>query len=313
MTLNLLLAPRLGWTAHCATLALVTAFGFASPARAAIDDMDDDEVEGGDEAAPSADEGGTAEPEEGDADAKSEAPGAAATGTALAADAWDRDALQFEAGARGRVMVVPKFLINAFGVEGGADLVVGGVGAEAGISQGPFEGLLGIWYAGYNTGQIPFKGPTDPPQGWEMIQSNLGMLYITADLMFRGKIARDWQWFVGGGLGVGIVTGTLKRNETYWSTPGGVAGDPYTQLALCSGPGMSAPGVPNTLECPGPIDANNRYDIVTGQSSDAWPVYPWLTYQMGVRYQPVKNFIARLDLGAGSSGFWFGIGADYGL
>jgi hypothetical protein len=34
---------------------------------------------------------------------------------------------------------------------------------------------------------------------------------------------------------------------------------------------------------------------------------------MGVRYQPIKQFIGRLDLGVGSSGFWLGLGADYGI
>jgi hypothetical protein len=32
-----------------------------------------------------------------------------------------------------------------------------------------------------------------------------------------------------------------------------------------------------------------------------------------LRWSPHRNFIGRLDLGAGSSGFWFGIGADYGI
>jgi hypothetical protein len=279
----------------------------AEPAQAELDDM-------GDEAEPS-DE--TADAEEGTSEESAEATPApeespasstADTGEALAAKSWDPDELQFEVGARGRVMVVPKFLINAFRVDGATDLVVGGIGAEGGISQGSFEGLLGVWYAGYNTAQVPFKGPNDGEQGWEMIKSNLGMLYITTDLLFRGKIAKDWRWFVGAGLGVGVVTGSLQRNETYWATPGGVPGNPYTQLALCNGPGATP-----FEECPGPLNNDNRYDIVTNQTSPAWSIYPWVTYQMGVRYQPIKQFIGRLDLGVGSSGFWLGLGADYGI
>jgi hypothetical protein len=42
-------------------------------------------------------------------------------------------------------------------------------------------------------------------------------------------------------------------------------------------------------------------------------VFPWLALQTGIRYKPHRNFAARLDLGVGTSGFFFGLGADYGL
>lgn len=280
-------------------------------AAAALEDMGDEE-EAAEASEGTETEGTEGEGVEGDSAEKTEATPAAEPGDELGKKAWDRDAMQFEVGARGRLMVVPKFLINAFGVEGADTIAVGAIGGEAGIAQGPFEGLLGVWYAGYNTGQMPFKGPTDPPEGWEMIKSNLGMLYITADVMFRGKIATDWHWYVGGGLGVGVVTGTLQRNETYWNVAPGTPGpyDPYTQLALCPLPvGYGTP------ECPGPINNDNRYDLASNPqtSSPVWPVYPWLTYQMGVRYQPMKHLITRLDLGVGSSGFWLGLAVDYGI
>lgn len=224
---------------------------------------------------------------------------------------WDPNELQFAVGVRSRLLVVPKFLINAFKVEGGQDIVIGGIGAEGGIAKGNFEGLLGIWYAGYKAGPMPFKGPTDGPEAWEIIQSNLGMLYLTADLLFRGEIARGWHWYFGGGAGLGIVTGNLQRQEAYWVAPASpqFPGDPYTQLAPCPGTG----GPPDPNQCPlGPTD-DNRYDFTTGQTSPVWPVYPWLTMQMGARYQPTKHLITRLDLGVGSSGFWLGLAVDYGL
>jgi hypothetical protein len=42
-------------------------------------------------------------------------------------------------------------------------------------------------------------------------------------------------------------------------------------------------------------------------------VYPWLNFQIGIKYQPVDEFVARFELGLGSSGFWMGLGADYAL
>jgi len=42
-------------------------------------------------------------------------------------------------------------------------------------------------------------------------------------------------------------------------------------------------------------------------------LFPWLVVQTGLRYKPHRNFVGRLDLGFGTSGFFFGLGADYGL
>ena len=42
-------------------------------------------------------------------------------------------------------------------------------------------------------------------------------------------------------------------------------------------------------------------------------IFPWLVLQTGLRYKPHRNFVARLDAGFGTSGFFLGLGADYGL
>jgi hypothetical protein len=35
--------------------------------------------------------------------------------------------------------------------------------------------------------------------------------------------------------------------------------------------------------------------------------------QTGFRYKPSKKFVGRLDAGFGTSGFFIGLGGDYGL
>jgi hypothetical protein len=42
-------------------------------------------------------------------------------------------------------------------------------------------------------------------------------------------------------------------------------------------------------------------------------LFPWFVLQTGLRYKPHKNFAARLDAGFGTSGFFLGLGLDYGL
>jgi hypothetical protein len=134
------------------------------------------------------------------------------------------------------------------------------------------------------------------------------MWYLTVDAMWDHKIVDKWSANLGIGAGLGIVAGELRRNEAYQTpngqTPDVAADKDWPDLSLCDGPLN-----PNGTECP----ADGNYDIAQGGSSDRWPVYPWLNFQVGLRYQPVDEFVARLEMGLGSSGFWIGLGADYSL
>jgi hypothetical protein len=42
-------------------------------------------------------------------------------------------------------------------------------------------------------------------------------------------------------------------------------------------------------------------------------LFPWFVLQTGLRYKPHRNFAMRFDAGFGTSGFFLGLGADYGL
>jgi hypothetical protein len=220
---------------------------------------------------------------------------------------------KFLIGARYRILVVPQFLINMFGVQGGRTVVVHGGGPEFAFAQKDFEIILSPWFAGYSLESTPFKGPNDGPEAWEFIESYLSMAYITSDFLWKTHVSKQVDFTIGAGVGIGIVFGDFYRNDAYWTngtTPIlPVNGDPYNTVATPTNPALApcaGPGVPTNLggQCPpgGEFGA-----------ASAWPVYPWLTFQTGLRWSPHRNFIGRLDLGAGSSGFWFGIGADYGI
>ncbi len=146
--------------------------------------------------------------------------------------------------------------------------------------------------------ETPFKGKNDGDEAWELIESNLKIFYLSVDFDRRMKLTKSLDFTLGGGAGVGFVLGELNRQEAYKTVPGAVT-DPYTQLSPCLGPGN-----PDLVQCP----ADGEYG-----ASDKWPLYPWLTAQVGLRYQPHENFIGRLLVGIGSTGVWFGLGADYGL
>ena len=220
-------------------------------------------------------------------------------------------------GARYRIAVVPQFLINMFGVEGGRTTWIHGGGPEIAFSQKDFEIILSPWVAGYSMEQTPFKGPNDPENAWELVESHLSMFYLTADFLWKTHISKQVDWHIGAGAGIGIVFGNLSRNEAYWASAPGVPapippnGDPYNTVASAANPALQRCNNVND-----PFGTNGLGECMPGgnyNSGSPWPVYPWLTFQTGLRYSPVRNFIGRLDIGAGATGFWFGLGADYGL
>jgi opacity protein-like surface antigen len=217
-------------------------------------------------------------------------------------------------GVRYRALITPKFLINMFGVDGGRTVLVHGVGPEIGGYFGKtadgFMVLFSPWYAGYGLDETPFKGKKDDDSAWEIIESRMKIWYLTVDAMWDHKIIDRVSVNVGIGAGLGLVTGKLYRNEAY-QTPAGMDPDvssdkDWPDLNYCDAPDAS--GNPDPIggaeQCP----ADGDYG-----SADRWPVYPWLNFQTGLRYQPVDEFVGRLDIGIGSSGFWIGLGADYSL
>jgi len=302
-----------GRFAYSALRTLALALLLTVPAGAV--DLDEDEDAPAEEGEP---EEGLAE--EGEDDGLGEAEEEPATGAEEGEAKPGEELLppKFLIGARYRVMVVPQFLINAFGVEGGRTVVVHGGGPEFAFSQKDFEIILSPWFAGYSLEKTPFKGPNDGENAWEYIESYLSMAYITGDFLWKTHLSKTLDFQIGAGAGIGIVFGNFYRNDAYWSSDGTTLiapppnGDPYNTnpaagpvLAACTNAGQ--PLDPFSGQCPpgGQYNANGP--------AAAWPVYPWLTFQTGLRYSPVRDSYRRLDIGIGSSGFWFGLGADYGI
>jgi hypothetical protein len=201
-------------------------------------------------------------------------------------------------GARYRAIVVPQGMINLF-ADGGQTFVVHGVGAEFGIRRDNFEILPAVWFANYSFDPTPFKGKDDGADAWELVQGNLKVLYLTADFLWSTPINEQFAFNYGAGAGLGLVLGDITRHEAYF--PGGLPGNPDgAGLVKCQGPNTPANG-----QCP----ADGQYNA----KDDAWPLFPWLAVQTGLRYKPHKSFVARLDLGFSTSGLFFGLGANYGI
>lgn len=202
-------------------------------------------------------------------------------------------------GLRYRMIVIPKFMMTLFG-DGGATAVNHAVGPEFVIRKDDFEYQLSLWYAGYGLDATPFKASSDPEEAWELVTSELKIIYATVDFMWSKPIAPEFAFTYGLGAGFGIVFGDLLRTQAYKS------GDEYLP---CAGVGD-----PNPAYCANDNDHYPGYKEPSWFDSGSKPVmFPWLAGQFGFRFKPHRNFAARIDMGIGVGQFFVGLGAHYGL
>ncbi|MGE0324806.1 MAG: hypothetical protein AB7K71_26770 [Polyangiaceae bacterium] len=210
-------------------------------------------------------------------------------------------------GLRYRTIVVPKFMINLFG-DGGRTVVVHSGGPEFGIRKDGFEYNFGLWFANYAMDDTPFKSTSDGEKAWEIVNSKMKAIYLTSDFLWSQEFGPSFSLNYGAGVGLGFMFGDLNRVQAY-PRPGS-AGNPEDYERCDS---------PNQADDPGDFcgDDNDHYG---DYNEPSWAdggskpiVFPWLALQTGLRFKPAKSFVARLDLGFGTSGFFVGLGADYGL
>jgi hypothetical protein len=210
-------------------------------------------------------------------------------------------------GARYRLIVVPAFMINVFG-DGGRTVVVHGGGPEFGIRKDGFETNLSMWLASYKMDDTAFKAKDDPVEAYEIVESKLKVLYLTSDFLWSSEISPEFAINYGLGAGFGFVFGKLFRTQAY--APEGPNADPET-FEKCDSPTDSRDPYG---WCQDDNDHYNDYHEPSWANGGSKPViFPWLALQTGFRVKPHRNFVARLDLGFGTSGFFFGLGGDYGI
>ncbi len=302
-----------------AALALV-----AGPAAAQPDDdtvATDEEASSDDESAEDGPEE-EADDESGDAesgDEKSEARSAATSDEASpgSADAADGSPVEltgetyYFVGARYRALVVPKFIPKMF-ADGGISVAVHAVGPEVGIRKDGFEIVLSPWFANYRMKPTPFKSKSDPDSAWEIAESKMKVLYLTGDFLWSHDLSPVVAFNIGIGAGFGIVFGKLYRQQAF--PPAGASGPEDYEACPANAAGTGpAPGAHSW--CGTDNDHYGDYEEPSWAGGGSKPnLYPWLAIpQLGLRVKPHRNFVARFDAGFGTSGFFFGLGADYGL
>ncbi|HET9955693.1 MAG TPA: hypothetical protein VFQ61_14360, partial [Polyangiaceae bacterium] len=177
-----------------------------SDADTSADEKSDDKKEGED-----ANEGADKETD-GAAEAAAEAARAKAEADSTPVE--KRGETYYFVGARYRLVVVPAFMMHLF-ADGGTTVPVHSGGAEFGIRKDNFEYNLGLWLASYAMDPTKFKSKTDADDAWELVESKLKVLYLTADFMWSQPVAKEFAINYGMGAGLGIVFGDLLRTQAY--------------------------------------------------------------------------------------------------
>lgn len=203
-------------------------------------------------------------------------------------------------GARFRYIVVPKFMLNLFADGGKTEGVIAG-GGEFAVRKDAFEHNFGLWLADYSQGQTLYKGKDDDEDAWEIVESKVKVLFFTADFLWSHDFSPEFALNYGMGAGFGIVFGALKRNQAYLAANG--------EYEKCV-----APGNPTGAYCGDDNKHYGDYEEPSWAGGGSKPIlFPWFALQTGFRYKAHRNFVMRFDTGFGLSGFFLGVGADYGL
>ncbi|WP_437635905.1 hypothetical protein [Sorangium sp. So ce854] len=216
-------------------------------------------------------------------------------------------------GLRFRNVIVPKFMINLF-ADGGSTVNVFTFGPEFTTRKNGLELDLALSYADYSMDPFLFKGKNDNQFAWEMVSSDMKLVYFTSDLLFEIPIDEEkgrFSLLVGGGVGLGVVFGDLRRAQAY---PNGTVANPspddVSGWSRCAGPGG-----PGGAYCDASNNHYGDYNEPSWVNGGAKPsVFPWVSFpQVSFRYKPIKQLQTRLDVGMSITGFFFGMSAGYGL
>jgi hypothetical protein len=264
----------------------------------------------GSNAAPGGEAGAEPAPSEGEAGAqptepKTEIPGGVVEDPNDPAE--DPSKTYYFVGLRYRHTFLPKFMLNMFVAGGPSAVSIPSFGIEGTMRKDGFDTILHLTYQDWSMEPFPFKGKDEANVAWELVTSNLKLIHAGVDLLWGTDFSKQFSFQYGVTAGLAIVLGDLKRVQGY---PANGNGDDPDQIRPCAGPRN-----PNITYCG---TDNNHYGDYTEPSwfsGGSRPnIYATFGPQFSFRYKPVKQFVARADVGFNIfAGFFFGLGANYGF
>lgn len=258
-------------------------------------------------------------------DVADKAGGAGASAVEPPTEIWDikdvserPDKSYLFVGARYRGNIIPQFMLNLF-VDEGATIYSNTIAIELDVRKDGFSLVPALGFTEYGTNDILFreKGSKDIAQNYSFVNSNMKAVYATADLLWSVKLSKNFDFEYGAGFGLGVIFGDLANN---WVTEVG-PNDPTRAFTSSSGKNLAKCQTEGPVGCNKPEHQNANVAKVGNYTEPSWlnggskpVVFPWISVpQLGLRYKPVKNFVARIGMGFSLTGFWFGLNGEYGL
>jgi hypothetical protein len=219
-------------------------------------------------------------------------------------------------GARYRGNIIPKFMLNLF-VDEGATVYSNTIAVELDLRKDGFSLIPALGFTEYGTSDILFKqkGEKDIAGNYSFVNSSMKAIYATVDLLWSAKISKNFDFEYGAGFGLGAIFGDLANNWVYQNDVNG-------SLSASNGHKYSKCQTGGTQVGCNAVEHKNTDTLKVGNYTEpSWfsggskpVVFPWISIpQLGLRYKPVKNFVARLGMGFALTGFWFGLNGEYGL
>jgi hypothetical protein len=182
----------------------------------------------------------------------------------------------------------------------------------------------------------PAEGVEPPAEEWNIydVEEKPGKTYFFIGANYRGNVVPAFmlhmfvdegktiytnmagiEFEYGLGVGLGAVFGDLENSWVREQANGELANDKGRRFTRCDAVDQKGTG------CNAADHQNSDVNKVNGYKEKNWfdggskPVlFPWLSVpQVGLRFKPIKNFVARVGIGFALTGFWFGFSAQYGL
>ncbi len=228
-----------------------------------------------------------------------------------------------------RQVVVPNFVVNWFG-QGTITTSNPGVGLEFNYRKNSFNVSADVWWQNF-TFSGAFRANGDPVTDTEVLYTgssykntggffDFGVLFLASSFMWSTAIT---DWFAieyGADLGFGFVMGKVTRVE---ANPDGRGG-----FVPCASVGMTEPGgdVASQGAYCGPTLNGTRTDPDGGKGEHynvearKWfdggsvpSIWPWVGARFALRFKPIHQLQARIDVGIGTLALSFGGSISYGF
>lgn len=222
----------------------------------------------------------------------------------------------FFVGLRYRADVIPSFLYHPF-VNLGKTINTNAISVEFEYRKDGFSLIPALTYHELGTGDILFrqKDKPDIAGNYSLVNSSMKVIYAQIDLLWSVALHKNLEFEYGAGFGLGAVFGDLETNWVQVSNKGELASDNGLRYSPCTAVGAPGSG------CNPADHQNSKVNKVNGYTEPSWfnggskpTILPWISVpQFSLRFKPIKNVVARLGVGFNLTGFWFGLGAQYGL